>query len=617
MNIAFYLKSRAIWTLCFGLTIGFGCCGCQNLFRKGESPDKVIAEIEKQDGDTRYVGRETSFWGLSFAKIEGVGLISGLSGTGEDPGPSWQRDHLTEELRMLEMEGNVKDLVASKNTSMVRVTALIPPAAQKGDRIDIEVETLKESQTSDITGGYLNFTRLRPVAMLGSRVREGNVMGSAEGFVLVDAVFESRQDVSNKTRGWILDGGVVAETRPVGLTLKGEVQSIRNASSIAQAINSRFTVVTGDGRVGIAKAKTDRDIELLIPVEYRQNVGRLTQVIANMAHAENPTDRINRIALLEKQLADREMSRQASLRLEAIGSDAGPVLKRALKHSDLEVQFHSAVSLAYLGEADGLDVLERCAADEPAFRWHALAALASLSDVRADAALERLVDVKSSEARYGAYHALRKKRPNDPLVRGEVLPGDFMLNVVPSDSDPMIHIARAEKAEVVLFGDDQSVSDDLLFVQSGLTVKGDGNGSVEVVRYLPGSKEIRKKTSTQTSDVVRALALAGCNYSDIVSFFRETKSTNQIDSRLAVNALPKLGRERLGSEWADGNEESERVAEVPAMYGGAKVAEREIKRDDVAQLGGKEMKILPDKKSGSIFGKMTQTFTKNKSNNNE
>ena len=127
-----------------------------------------------------------------------------------------------------------------------------------------------------------------------------------------------------------------------------------------------------------------------------------------------------------------------------MGEEGVPALTRALRHPDLEVRFHAAQALAYLGEEAGVEQLLEAAETEPAFRWHALTALATLDKGASTEALSELLHVESAETRYGAFRSLKAQSPFGPLVRGEVL-SDFVLNVVPSKSEPMlslIHISE-------------------------------------------------------------------------------------------------------------------------------------------------------------------------------
>ena len=98
-------------------------------------------------------------------------------------------------------------------------------------------------------------------------------------------------------------------------------------------------------------------------------------VIMNIAYDEHDSKRVNRMDLLDQQISNPDLARVAALRLEALGDEGVPALKRALRHHDSEVKFHAAQALCYLGEPDGIKILEDMAKTEPVFRWHALTAL--------------------------------------------------------------------------------------------------------------------------------------------------------------------------------------------------------------------------------------------------
>ena len=167
---------------------------------------------------------------------------------------------------------------------------------------------------------------------------------------------------------------------------------------------------------------------------------------------------MERLEKLDQQMGEPSAAAITSLRLEAYGKEGIPALKRALRHNDLEVQFHAAQALAYLGHADGVDVLKLSAKQEPAFRWHSLTALASLNDSSATKALEELLHVNSAETRYGAFRSLRVQAPVGPVTSGKWLAGDFYLHEIQSEAEPMMHFSRSKRPEIVVFGDQQTVA---------------------------------------------------------------------------------------------------------------------------------------------------------------
>ncbi|MEO1865056.1 MAG: hypothetical protein ABGX98_04800, partial [Pseudomonadota bacterium] len=176
------------------------------------------------------------------------------------------------------------------------------------------------------------------------------------------------------------------------------------------------------------------------------------------------------------------------------------------------------------------------------FRWNALTALASLNDVSASMALADLLNLQSAETRYGAFRALRAQSPNDSLVDGDWLASDFFLHVVPSEAEPLLHFSRSKRPEIIVFGTNQTVADNFLHVETGLTVRANGNGTVSVSRYATDEEE-KKVCSNRVGDLVKTLADMGYGYGPQMKMFRAAKKSEMLNTRLVVNAVPKLGRE--------------------------------------------------------------------------
>ncbi len=341
------------------------------------------------------------------------------------------------------------------------------------------------------------------------------------------------------------------------------------ARSVAHSINQRFTTFGEDGRQGVATPKTDRVIELLIPPDYEHNIGRFFQVLMNIAIDESPDERVNRLDRLDREINDPTTAQRAALRLEAIGDEGVPTLKRALRHPDLEVRFQAAHALAYMGAADGVNILQNAAQSEPAFRWHALAALATVDDSTARTALENLMNVDSAETRYGAFRALQARSPGDRLIAGSWLAGDFHFHVIPSTADPMLHFSRSKRPEIVLFGEQQTVGDDFLYVEAGLTVQAIANDRVQVIRFLPSEGEIRTSCSSEIRDLIQTLADTGVDYTTLVKMFRDSANRKSINTRMVVNAVPRIGSQKRDLQAGEvAPERSERyVAEpLPGLF---------------------------------------------------
>lgn len=525
--------------------------GCKNFVQRGQSPDRLSLQIpepkRKSKSEGGLIGESCGVYGINFAKVEGIGLAFGLQETGSNPKPGGQRDYLVRELQSMQLDAKIETLLEGKDTELVFLKGLIPPGAQRGDKFDLEIGTMRSTEGTSLEFGTVSRTALKPIEQLGRAMQKGNVVGFGSGRILVNSLFESRKDRSNELNGYILGGGTLIEDREFGLKLEDSKASMRNSVGMVKAINARFTYTDRTGRHGVADPKSDNFVKLVRPQEYRNNFGRFLQVVLNMAFLESPSQRLERMERLEQEMLDPEQAEIISLQLEAIGQDALPILRRVLRHDDLEVKFHASQALAYMGESDGISILRTVAEKEPAFRWHAFKALSTIKDPEATQALKQLLHTKSAETRYGAFQALLDQAPNDPLVEGRQL-GDFRFYRIASNTaNPMIHFSRSGRAEIVIFGENQTVSSEFLYVQPNLTVQGTPNQTVTITRHdVKGDR--RMVVSNQVGDLIEGLHQAGVFYGEQIKIFSQAKNNGTLNSRLAINAVPRLGRTYIAGQ---------------------------------------------------------------------
>ena len=535
--------------------------GCKNITNRAQSPDQTLP-TGKDGSDTKeqpqkYIGETCRFWGTTMAQIEGLTLVTGLNDTGSNPPPTQQREELIKTLKPRKEIKNSKQLIADVSTEIVLVRGILPPGIRKGEPFDIEVQALRDTEATSLEGGTALQCRLRPQARVGRSVKAGHVKGLAKGRVIIESTFSTRDDESTSLRGMVLGGGIASEDREMGLRLTGETVHPRTTSEIAVAVNKRFTIIGRSGRIGAAEAKTDRVVNLLVPDEYKLNVGRYIQVLRNMAYAETVSARVNRMEALEKMLASPAEAELAALRLEGLGRDGQPALKRALTNSDAEIRFHAAQALAYQNQEDGTKVLKLAARDEPAFRALALTALATLDSLAASTALTDLLHVPSAETRYGAFYALRAKPSQSPEIVGDWVGDQFYLHEIESDADPILHFSKSKRSEIVVFGNDQTVAQDFLYVGPGLTVRSVNKNTLRVKRYRRDGSDSTEKCSNRVVDLIDVLAREGVDYGQILKMFREAKQNETLNSRLVVHALPRSDREYVPGE-SDGQLPPER-----------------------------------------------------------
>lgn len=544
--------------------------GCKNMINRAQNLDSALAfsavKDEPEQAETLYISKTCTAWGGKPTPIEGLSLATQLDGTGSAPAPSRLRENLIKELASRPSIDNAKKLVNDLDTEIVMVRGYLPPGIRKGEKFDLEVQTLKNSDAESIENGIVLKARMRPQARIGRSVKTGHVKAIAQGEVLVSSAFAARDDQSTNLRGIIPGGGTAFVDRELGLSLRSSEAHPKTTSQIAHAINKRFTVMTAGGREGAAEPKTDQSINLIVPKQYKRNVSRYLQVIANMAYAETAQQRVNRLDLLDRELSDPTTAELAALRLEAMGIDGHAALKRALQNPNAEVRFHAALALSYQDQRDGVDVLAKAARDESAFRWDALNGLASIDDPAAETALLELLHVPSNETRYGAFFVLHSRSSSAPELAGHLLNDSFHLHSIESTADAMLHFSKTQRPEIVVFNDDQTVDETFLYIESGLTVRATGEELIDIIRYLPSGKDRRTTCSNRVADLIETLADQGFHYSDILKMFRRAKQEGSLQSRLVVNALPSPDREYVSGQGDDGSP-ADRNAEDEAESG--------------------------------------------------
>ncbi|MEM1063406.1 MAG: flagellar basal body P-ring protein FlgI, partial [Planctomycetota bacterium] len=292
--------------------------------------------------DVPLVGEYTTIGGLNGKPLQGVGLVVNLDGTGEDPPPSGFRTALIDEMKKREVP-NPNEVLASPNTALVVVNALLPPLAKKGDTFDVEVRLPPNSEAKSLAGGRLLGTYLYEAAILGDATRKGHEFGLAKGPILLST--DENDDRGSSTgvlrRGRVVGGGrSTKHDRVLSLFIRDEFKSIRKSRQIADAVGKRFHAFDERGlKQPLAEAKTDRRVELDLHPAYREDHARYLRVVRAVAFRETEVARRIRMRRLEERLQESRSSRLAALELEAAGAIAVPILRRALENDSAEVRF--------------------------------------------------------------------------------------------------------------------------------------------------------------------------------------------------------------------------------------------------------------------------------------
>lgn len=208
--------------------------------------------------------------GADVNEIEGVGLVTGLPGTGDSP------DVVRARLRSF-MQNRDGVLVSDKeisarNVAVVAVTARLEAFQAVGTEIDVMVATLNDAK--NLKNGLLTQTFL-----YGPRPHQKDpaVYAIARGALAIGA------DVNTSTVATIPGGAIVQRLAPQAnflkaldegwLTLKLNSPDFNVATRVADAINARFPALyNADGE--LAAAQDAGHVRVRVATEKRGEAGR-------------------------------------------------------------------------------------------------------------------------------------------------------------------------------------------------------------------------------------------------------------------------------------------------------------------------------------------------------
>ncbi len=544
-----FLKATAASLAVGGLLSGCHELNLAKFFNRDEMMrENVRSAIKGEDGHSRLIGDyiKISESTLGYIKVQGVGFVHGLQGTGEDPPASPLRKILLDDMRR-EGISDPNTLLRSADSCLVVVTAYIPPIVKKGDEMDIEITLPDGSEAKSLAGGWLLPCRLSEHALLNGRVRDGKDIAIARGPILVNNLANFKKGSAAGDRRGIIPGGgkYTSDDRQLTVAIRSDYRTVRMSTTIADRIGRRFYDYNKSGiQRPLCSAKSNAHLELIVHERYRDNYPRYLQCIRHMTLTEAPVEKHMRMQQLETAIMFGPTAEKGALQLEAVGSEGIPILKKGLTSKSPEARFRAAEALAYLGNGDGASVLRDSAELEPAFRIFALAALAALPNFDSAEALRELMSSESLETRYGAFRALSTMAPNDPFLKGISMDGDFSLHLIDSSSKPFIHLTRHKKSEVVLFNVEQEFQLPM-FVRAGSKILIQGKPSADgiiIKRIAVGEETKIREVSPRVADVIKAASDFGATYPDIVQMLIQAENQHNLPGDIAIDKLPKPGR---------------------------------------------------------------------------
>lgn len=210
--------------------------------------------------------------GVRSNPLVGYGLVVGLDGTGDQttqtPFTTQSLNAMLQQLGVTVPPGTSMQL---RNVAAVLVTAQLPPFAQPGQAIDINVSSLGNAKS--LRGGTLVATPLRGA--------DGQVYALAQGNLIVGgagaAANGSKVQINHLSAGRVPEGAMVERTVPNSLQLGDSIVLGLSASdyNTARAVANAINRAKG---AGTADAQDGRSVRVRVPPAGGDRVGFLADI---------------------------------------------------------------------------------------------------------------------------------------------------------------------------------------------------------------------------------------------------------------------------------------------------------------------------------------------------
>lgn len=208
--------------------------------------------------------------------LAGTGLVMGLAGTGDSSRSPITEQALKNTLGRLGLNLGSEQL-RTRNIAIVLVTATIPPFAQPGDKLDINITSMADARS--LVGGTLLRTELQGPDNKVYALAQGPLTIGGYSYDLNGNLIQK----NHPTSGTITNGAVIERRVDDSyINEKNEIEYVLHQSDfttlnrILNAINSIFAEK-------IAYASGPARINITIPDDYRGSVVAFITKIENLA----------------------------------------------------------------------------------------------------------------------------------------------------------------------------------------------------------------------------------------------------------------------------------------------------------------------------------------------
>jgi len=430
--------------------------------------------------------------------VDGHGLVVGLGRNGSTEAPPAVKEQIAQYMLKMKVSSPTagtagatpSDIIADKDTAVVRFVSIIPPGAPAGHRIDVQIAALSRTGTKSLDGGVL-----LPWPMYVAAGEEAapelrsRAWARAEGSVFVNPYLDPtrRGDAPRLREGRLIGGGTVLYSRPLSLALREA--DYQRCDLIQRRINQRF----GERR-RVAFARSSSLVEIKVPREHVQDYQHFIELLLHLPiSGESQEWEVHARRIAEEMLRPAVNHDGLALVLEAMGPQVVPICRTLYASRNLAAAFHAARTGARLGDDTAGDVLLRLA-QSPGCPYQ----VAAIEEVgrqsrlaRCVPALRTLLDGESELVRVAAYEALLALGDYRTVTRVDV-GGEFFLDLVTCRRAYVIYATQSIEKRIVLFGRDMGVARRVFFNMPGdlvtiwdKTDPNTGQGKLMVYRTIP------------------------------------------------------------------------------------------------------------------------------------
>lgn len=230
-----------------------------------------------------------SIEGVRDNQLLGYGLVVGLNGTGDKRQTFFSAQTLANLLDRMGIQVS-PTAIQVRNTAAVMITTNLPPYAQPGTRIDVQVSAIGDA--TNLQGGTLILTPLKAA--------NGEVFAVAQGSVVTGGFVAGRgggnsTTVNHPTAGRVPSGAIVEHAPPSvtpgdRIRLQLRMADFTTSARLAAAVNQKFGA-------GTARCESAGLVSVAVPPEWaKKNV----EFVAEIEGLTLEADRLARIIINER-----------------------------------------------------------------------------------------------------------------------------------------------------------------------------------------------------------------------------------------------------------------------------------------------------------------------------